>query len=251
MPSSSALISLESVLIVSSRSAIAFPRSETVSSRFFKSSSVLSIIFSQYSFFSSSDFCSSPSNNTMSSIIFKTFSKLTFFPLRASEIRFKRKSPFSVCNSDNALAFTDCSVDFNCSNEGVGKVFLKSSKASSSFKSLMVSAIANNSSARTLQRTSHSSSLVLQFFSKSLRKAASSTKDLVVSSKSSFSVASCTPKLPILAILFSTDLVKALISLVLAPISPLKSLIAASSSAVAVARLFCMVSVISFRMPTI
>mmetsp|Transcript_31253 Transcript_31253/g.49909 ORF Transcript_31253/g.49909 Transcript_31253/m.49909 type:complete len:299 (-) Transcript_31253:673-1569(-) len=255
IPSSSASISEANVAMLSLRSSIAFPRSDTVSSNSFKSSSVLSMVFSQYSFFSSSAVCSLPSSTTMSSIIFKTLSKLTFLPLSASAMRFTRKSPFSprpaCCKATNARFFTDCPFAANCNRAGVGSVFLNNSSASSSLSSLIVSAIASNSSARTLVLTAHSSSLVLQFFSKSFRKASSSIRLLVVSSRSSFWVTSCTPSSPMRVILLSIDFVKELISLVFAAINSSKSLIADVSSAVAVARLFSIVSVISLRIPTI
>eukprot|EP00427_Karlodinium_veneficum_P045089 CAMPEP_0169250512 /NCGR_PEP_ID=MMETSP1016-20121227/36997_1 /TAXON_ID=342587 /ORGANISM="Karlodinium micrum, Strain CCMP2283" /LENGTH=64 /DNA_ID=CAMNT_0009331543 /DNA_START=74 /DNA_END=265 /DNA_ORIENTATION=- len=61
-----------------------------------------------------------------------------------------------------ARDFIDCPDAANCNSEGVGNVFLKSSRLSSSFNNFIVSAIANNSSARTLHRTAHSSSFVLQ-----------------------------------------------------------------------------------------
>mmetsp|Transcript_76666 Transcript_76666/g.119795 ORF Transcript_76666/g.119795 Transcript_76666/m.119795 type:complete len:222 (+) Transcript_76666:827-1492(+) len=219
MPSSRAPISEASVAMVSSRSAIALPRSETVSWSSLRSSSFLSIVFSQYSFFSSSATCSLPSNFTISSIITSTLSKLTFLPFNAKEIRLMRKSPFPSCNMAKARDFIDCPDAANCNSEGVGNVFLKSSRLSSSFNNFIVSAIANNSSARTLHRTAHSSSFVLQFFSRSLKKASSSKTDFVVSSRSSFAVTNATPSSPIFVILLSMDFVKALISLVLALMS--------------------------------
>mmetsp|Transcript_76663 Transcript_76663/g.119785 ORF Transcript_76663/g.119785 Transcript_76663/m.119785 type:complete len:297 (+) Transcript_76663:718-1608(+) len=253
IPSSSAAISEASVEMLSLRSSIALPRSDTVSSNSFRSSSFLSMVFSQYSFFSSSAVCSLPSKTTMSSIIFKTFSKLTFLPLRARLIKFSRKSFWAplLAKAASACSFTCFAFVFNCNNDGVGRVFLKSSSASSSLSSFTVSARANNSSARTLQRTAHSSSLVLQFFSKSFKKTSSAARLFAVSSRSSFWLARSTPSSPICAILLSIDLVRALISLVLAASNSLKFLIADSSSSVTSARVFSIVSVICFRMPTI
>mmetsp|Transcript_76668 Transcript_76668/g.119801 ORF Transcript_76668/g.119801 Transcript_76668/m.119801 type:complete len:297 (+) Transcript_76668:57-947(+) len=255
MPSSSASISEASVAIPSFVSAIDLDKSDTANSNSFALSSVASIVVSQYSFFSSSEICSFLRSATISSIIVNTFSKLTFLPLSASAMRFTRKSPFSprpaCCKATNARFFTDCPFAANCNRAGVGSVFLNNSSASSSLSSLIVSAIASNSSARTLVLTAHSSSLVLQFFSKSFRKASSSIRLLVVSSRSSFWVTSCTPSSPMRVILLSIDFVKELISLVFAAINSSKSLIADVSSAVAVARLFSIVSVISLRIPTI
>merc|ERR1719499_1285680 len=71
-------------------------------------------------------------------------------------------------------------------NDGLGSVFLKRSSASSSFKILMVSARASNSSARTLQRSSHSVCFVEQPFSNSAKNFLSSSKAFLVSSRSSF-----------------------------------------------------------------
>mmetsp|Transcript_25806 Transcript_25806/g.41353 ORF Transcript_25806/g.41353 Transcript_25806/m.41353 type:complete len:202 (-) Transcript_25806:472-1077(-) len=134
---------------------------------------------------------------------------------------------------------------------GVGNVFLNNSSASSSFRILIVSAIAKISSARILQRIAHSSSLVLQLFSKSFRKAESSTSAFDVSSKSSFCDTTATPSSPIFAIFVSMAFVNALISFVFAARRPSKSFNAASSAAVASARSFSIVSVICFKIPTI
>mmetsp|Transcript_76661 Transcript_76661/g.119777 ORF Transcript_76661/g.119777 Transcript_76661/m.119777 type:complete len:294 (+) Transcript_76661:57-938(+) len=252
MPSSSASISEASVAIPSFVSAIDLDKSDTANSNSFALSSVASIVVSQYSFFSSSEICSFLRSATISSIIVNTFSKLTFLPLSAREMRLRRKSVVLLCSrTAKARDLIARPLSATWIKAGVGSVFLNSSSASSSFRIFIVSAMAKTSSARILQRTAHSSSLVLQFFSKSFKKTSSAARLFAVSSRSSFWLARSTPSSPICAILLSIDLVRALISLVLAASNSLKFLIADSSSSVTSARVFSIVSVICFRMPTI
>mmetsp|Transcript_43558 Transcript_43558/g.68970 ORF Transcript_43558/g.68970 Transcript_43558/m.68970 type:complete len:298 (+) Transcript_43558:737-1630(+) len=252
MPSSSASISEASVAIPSFVSAIDLDKSDTANSNSFALSSVASIVVSQYSFFSSSEICSFLRSATISSIIVNTFSKLTFLPLSAREMRLRRKSVVLLCSrTAKARDLIARPLSATWIKAGVGSVFLNSSSASSSFRIFIVSAMAKTSSARILQRTAHSSSLVLQFFSKSFKKFASSTRLFDVSSKSSFCVTTATPSSPTFAIFVSISFVKALISFVFAATSPSKSLSASSSLAVASLRSFSIVSVICFKMPTI
>mmetsp|Transcript_93783 Transcript_93783/g.252795 ORF Transcript_93783/g.252795 Transcript_93783/m.252795 type:complete len:200 (+) Transcript_93783:68-667(+) len=167
--SSSVVVSMKAFV-----SSMAFSKSEMSRSSSFFLSSAASISFSQYTFLPSSSTCSLPSSVTISSIIANTLSKLTFLPRRAKEIKSKRLSwlPRSALM---AMWRTSLSLTVTCKSEELGKVVLKSSSASSSFKILMVSAIARVSSARVFFTTSYSAVLVAQFLSKSARNFLSST----------------------------------------------------------------------------
>merc|ERR1712008_251873 len=140
---------------------IAVSRSEIECSNPFFLSSAKSNSFPQYSFFESSSACSTLSVATISSIILMTFSNPIFFPCNArdnnSNCAFLGLFCMTCSSSVNALARkfrADTSICMKL--EALGKVFLKSSSASSSFSTLMVSAKAANSSARVLTITSHS-----------------------------------------------------------------------------------------------
>merc|ERR1719163_1834667 len=85
----------------------------------------------------------------------KTLSKLTLRPRSAIEMRLSRASP--PFSSSLARFRTSLLEILTCKSAGVGSVFLKSSRASSSLRILMVSARANCSSARNFWRTAHSS----------------------------------------------------------------------------------------------
>mmetsp|Transcript_93044 Transcript_93044/g.240881 ORF Transcript_93044/g.240881 Transcript_93044/m.240881 type:complete len:296 (-) Transcript_93044:451-1338(-) len=218
-------------------------------------SSASSSLASQKAFLSSSVPCSFPSSATISSIMLSTLSKLTFFPRRAKATRSKRVSwpcpRWAARRTLKACCRTSLPRIFICSNDGLGSVFLNKSKASSSFRSLMVSAIANNSSARVFCTTSNSSFFVAQFFSKSARNFLSSSYEAEVSSKSSRKVSISTPTFPRRAVFPSMDLEFAAISFSLAATSCSYVAFAAFSSAVRSAKSFSIVSFICLRMPTI
>jgi len=97
----------------------------------------------------------------------------------------------------------------------------------------------------------HSPVFVAQPFSSSALNFLSSRRPLPVSSRSSFMATISTPVSPISFVLASTAAVRAAISFSFASTRPLKDLMAASSSAVASARLAAMVSPICLRMPVI
>mmetsp|Transcript_36325 Transcript_36325/g.82623 ORF Transcript_36325/g.82623 Transcript_36325/m.82623 type:complete len:205 (+) Transcript_36325:624-1238(+) len=203
MPFSRAAISSARVAIAPLASSMALPKSDAARSSSFLVSSFLSNSASQYAFFWWSLACSSPSMETMSSIILMTFSKLTFFPRRAStrkstrgsaDLPWARLPAVSACN---ACCRTSLPLALVCNNEGLGKVFLKSSSASSSFRTLIVPARATSSSARVFLRSSHSAVFVSQLFSRPARNFLSSARAASVSERSSFMVTIATPNSPI------------------------------------------------------
>mmetsp|Transcript_54724 Transcript_54724/g.108910 ORF Transcript_54724/g.108910 Transcript_54724/m.108910 type:complete len:278 (-) Transcript_54724:261-1094(-) len=135
--------------------------------------------------------------------------------------------------------------------DGLGNVFLKRSKASSSFKILIVSLMAKISSARVLHLSAHSASLVAQPFSSSARNFLSSANVFAVSSKSSFISTMSRPTCPTRSSLDSMAAVFASTSFFFAAIKALKFLIASASAAVMSASVASIVSFICLRIPTI
>lgn len=134
---------------------------------------------------------------------------------------------------------------------GAGRVFLNNSRASSSFKILMVSEMAASSSVRVLTRSAYSSSFVLQPFSSSASIFLSSSSAASVSDWSPFMVTMDTPSSPTFSVLDSTDDVRASISFFLAAMRASNSSMALFSAAVASARDLLMESPICLRMPVI
>mmetsp|Transcript_44559 Transcript_44559/g.111953 ORF Transcript_44559/g.111953 Transcript_44559/m.111953 type:complete len:208 (-) Transcript_44559:407-1030(-) len=201
----------------------------------------------------------------MSSIILMTLSKppvlRAFFPANASDKRSSaalslgKAAFFAALRASKARERT-AEVDTDiCTRLALalapGNVFLNKSNASSSLRTLIVSASATNSSARVFERSSHSAVFVLQLLSSSWRKPVSAARAASVSSLSSFAATIATPSSPICSVLASMEAVSAATSLVLAAISPSYVLMAASSVAVASAKSFAMVSPICFKMPRI
>mmetsp|Transcript_25323 Transcript_25323/g.80494 ORF Transcript_25323/g.80494 Transcript_25323/m.80494 type:complete len:429 (-) Transcript_25323:188-1474(-) len=256
MPSIRPAMSSASAAMDPFASSMAVSRSTACWLRALCSSSDLSSSASQKAFFSSSAFCSLPSRATMSSIILTTLSKEPVLPRKARAMRLRRASlcPY-FARADlitiSVRRFTSALVTLVCRNAGLGNVLLKSSRASSSFKILMVSASATSSSARVLERSSHSACLVLQPVSRSARYFLSSRRALEVSSKSAFMASICTPTCPTRSSFDSIAFVFAFISFVFAAASASKSLMACSSVEVSSARPFSMVSFICFKMSTI
>mmetsp|Transcript_57430 Transcript_57430/g.170910 ORF Transcript_57430/g.170910 Transcript_57430/m.170910 type:complete len:288 (-) Transcript_57430:456-1319(-) len=262
IPASSLAISSFVVPIASVVVAMAVSWSATLRSSAFFLSSERSNWVPQYSFLLSSSNCSFLSTSTMSSIIPTIFSKppwvRAFLPLSAST---RRSNPArclrleDVCilrSVPRARERREAAVTSSCTKlAALGKVFLKSSRASSSFKTLMVSASATSSSARVFERSSHSLSFLAQLASRFPRNFLSSARVAWVSSRSSFICTTSTPTSPICSDLVSMDCVSAPTSLVLAAMSSSKDLIAASSVAVASARPLAIVSPICFRIPVI
>mmetsp|Transcript_21886 Transcript_21886/g.69081 ORF Transcript_21886/g.69081 Transcript_21886/m.69081 type:complete len:205 (+) Transcript_21886:688-1302(+) len=168
IPSSSCPISSANVEMSSLAVAIAASSSETLRSRSFFLSSVASNCAAQYSFFELSSSCSFFSTTTMLSIIPRIFSKpprpVAFLPASATA---KRSSPArsptpaprrALRTSASARLRRASALAPTCTRAALalGSVFLKRSKASSSFRMLMVSRIADSSSLRVFTRSSYS-----------------------------------------------------------------------------------------------
>mmetsp|Transcript_111762 Transcript_111762/g.203129 ORF Transcript_111762/g.203129 Transcript_111762/m.203129 type:complete len:266 (+) Transcript_111762:585-1382(+) len=195
MPASSAAISSTRLAFFSSISSIAFWRPEAVSSKDAALSEASSRLALQSATFVSSAVCSSLRRATMSSIIFKTLPKSAFLPCKAREMRSRRWSCLRLWLFNTACACRKSSfVDTcSCNKEGLGNVFLNNSSASSSFKSLMVSASAIDSSPKTFFCSAYLAALVLQVASSSAKKAWSFSRDASVSSRSSCKFTISTP----------------------------------------------------------
>mmetsp|Transcript_158220 Transcript_158220/g.274798 ORF Transcript_158220/g.274798 Transcript_158220/m.274798 type:complete len:201 (+) Transcript_158220:1044-1646(+) len=193
----------------------------------------------------------------MSSIIFSTLSKFTFLPwsataMKSSSGRWPPAWCFASAIWARARFCCEITLTFTCTRAlAPGSVFLKSSKASSSFKILIVSANATCSSARTFMFASCSSFFVAQSVSKSARNFWSSAKAFSVSLKSPFICTISTPSSPTRTVFVSMAAVRAAISFSLAAISSSYALIDAASAASASASPFAIVSFICFRMPVI
>mmetsp|Transcript_84053 Transcript_84053/g.235508 ORF Transcript_84053/g.235508 Transcript_84053/m.235508 type:complete len:270 (+) Transcript_84053:789-1598(+) len=242
MPFSNAAISSVSWAMDSSAAAMAASRSDTFRSSSFFLSSLVSSVVTQYSFFVSSSACSVFSDTIISSMSLMTFSKPTFLPWSAkkmvskrarSETPAKRKPSF---NSATARALVLLALTCVCRKllaPGLGNVALKSSRASSSFKTLIVSAKATNSSARSLQRASHSVFFFSQPSSKFAMNFWSAARASCVSSRSFAFSARAMPSSATRAVFFSMAWLASSFSFVFAAMSSSKTLIADSSVSVA------------------
>mmetsp|Transcript_64489 Transcript_64489/g.199971 ORF Transcript_64489/g.199971 Transcript_64489/m.199971 type:complete len:259 (+) Transcript_64489:780-1556(+) len=208
IPSSSCPISSANVEMSSLAVAIAASSSETLRSRSFFLSSVASNCAAQYSFFELSSSCSFFSTTTMLSIIPRIFSKpprpVAFLPASATA---KRSSPArsptpaprrALRTSASARLRRASALAPTCTRAALalGSVFLKSSSASSSFRTLIVSARAASSSVRVALISSHSFVFVPQPFARSARSSPSSARDPCVSSRSLPMLAMETPSSP-------------------------------------------------------
>merc|ERR1711862_839411 len=122
---------------------------------------------------------------------------------------------------ETALAFKVAVETCNCKklDPAAGSVFLKSSKASSSLRILMVSDSASSSSARVLQIWSHSCCLVPQLFSRSAWNFVSCSRASLVSVRSPFISTMLTETSPWRTLFSPMDAVSAATSLVFADIS--------------------------------
>mmetsp|Transcript_51375 Transcript_51375/g.116742 ORF Transcript_51375/g.116742 Transcript_51375/m.116742 type:complete len:228 (-) Transcript_51375:832-1515(-) len=151
------------------------------------SSSVLSISASQKAFFWSSSSCSFFREATILSTSSITFSKPPFLPCRAIRITSTLTERGSFRNCSLIFPRASLSLVRTCNRLGEGRVFLKSSKASSEFSSLMVSAIATSSWARVPLASSCSFAFVLQSSAKPDKKVSSAPFEVSVSLRSFFS----------------------------------------------------------------
>mmetsp|Transcript_25628 Transcript_25628/g.65129 ORF Transcript_25628/g.65129 Transcript_25628/m.65129 type:complete len:227 (+) Transcript_25628:347-1027(+) len=167
MPASSALISSTRVTRRPSISSMDFEESATDCSSSFFLSSDWSNWVPQYSFLLSSPTCSVFKLATISSIMVITFSKPADLPRSARRMR-SRAGLFMclLAVRTNAKARALCETPLTCTCTKLelapGKVFLKRSRASSSLRTLIVSARATNSSLRVILIASHSEVLVPQ-----------------------------------------------------------------------------------------
>mmetsp|Transcript_108741 Transcript_108741/g.283587 ORF Transcript_108741/g.283587 Transcript_108741/m.283587 type:complete len:228 (-) Transcript_108741:787-1470(-) len=220
-----AAISSANVAIPALQLSLLWLASSSAFSAAFFLSSAASNSTAQYSFFVSSSTCSFCNISTMSSISLSTFVNSTFLPDSAKAMR----SILARCRSAacrRALLTADCALrrmafelTWICTKLlalADGRVFLKSSRESSLFRILIVSAMARSSSVRILERSSHSAFFVAQPVSRPSRKALSSESVLEVSSMSSFMATMSRASLPDFSRVASIDAERASISFVFA-----------------------------------
>mmetsp|Transcript_115964 Transcript_115964/g.237112 ORF Transcript_115964/g.237112 Transcript_115964/m.237112 type:complete len:216 (+) Transcript_115964:929-1576(+) len=208
--------------------AMAASESARARSRSFFLSSERSNCAPQYVFLLSSSVCSFFRVATMASIISKTLLKPIFLPRSARAIRSSRgRSPgivrLTAWSCARALMRTEVALLVSSCMKLLaepGSVFLKRSRASSSLRTLMVSAKAASSSDRVCVRSSHSAVFVLQPFSRSARNFLSSSKASCVSPSSFFFSAISMANSPTFRVFVSMDAVRALISCVFASMRP-------------------------------
>mmetsp|Transcript_81443 Transcript_81443/g.217855 ORF Transcript_81443/g.217855 Transcript_81443/m.217855 type:complete len:325 (+) Transcript_81443:1215-2189(+) len=186
----------------------------------------------------------------MLSIILSTSSKPCFLPWMAINTK-STLTPPRPRRAAIARFRTSCELSCTCSKLGLGRDFLNSSKASSLFRSLMVSAIASSSSARVFLISSYSAACDLQVFSNSSKYPSSSSTALVVAFKSLLSVAILTANSPVRPVFTSIASVAAAISSFFALVKLLKFSTASVSALVISSRRSVISSTIVFRMPTI
>mmetsp|Transcript_86307 Transcript_86307/g.200684 ORF Transcript_86307/g.200684 Transcript_86307/m.200684 type:complete len:234 (-) Transcript_86307:523-1224(-) len=190
----------------------------------------------------------------MSSIMPMIFSKLTLRPRSAKT----KSSMFTaaarlagrlLCSASAARRRRSRAETWVCKREGLGKVFLKRSRASSSFRILMVSDSARISFMRDFLTSSHSACLVSQLAWRSTRKCWFSASDDLVSPRSSLKVSILMLASPERPSFSSMASVLASASLSLADTIASKFALLFSSAVVASARASSMVSFICFNMP--
>mmetsp|Transcript_11792 Transcript_11792/g.35279 ORF Transcript_11792/g.35279 Transcript_11792/m.35279 type:complete len:290 (-) Transcript_11792:437-1306(-) len=256
MPAFSAAISSVSVAMSSFAFSMLVSLSEIARDRDFFLSSARSNCSRQYSFLWSSLACSAFRVAIISSTMAMTFSKPIFLPLRASAMRSRRTrcGPFAPCAFSSAArararrapAVVRTSTKLEAA---LGSVFLKSSSASSSFRSLIVSASALSSSPRVFTRASHSFFFFAQLSSRLARNSLSAASASWVSLRSPFICTRATPSSPTFSIFVSMAAVSTVTSFFFAAMSSPYVLTAPSSVAVASARLLDISSPSCFRMP--
>mmetsp|Transcript_59862 Transcript_59862/g.151623 ORF Transcript_59862/g.151623 Transcript_59862/m.151623 type:complete len:266 (-) Transcript_59862:742-1539(-) len=227
MPAFKFLISSMMVLTASCISALEVSRFLAFRCKSFFLSSATSNSLIQYACLASSSFCSISKVTTNLSMRRRTCSMPTFRPRNAKETKsmwtpwprgsFARAS----CREPRASSRTEAADCCNCKKLAaeLGNVFLNKSRASSSLRTLIVSAKATISWARIFLPSSWMALFFSQFFCKSTKKALSSTTDFDESLKSFFIVASCTPMSPTLLSFSSMDLVIAITSFLFASMS--------------------------------
>mmetsp|Transcript_17476 Transcript_17476/g.26410 ORF Transcript_17476/g.26410 Transcript_17476/m.26410 type:complete len:229 (-) Transcript_17476:31-717(-) len=212
MPFASSASSVSRTFMASVDSSIEIWTSSMCLLKSFTLSSTESICFSQYSFFESSSTCSCLSKVTMSSIILRTLEKSTFFPDNASIKKSKAGLALEFFRelgsffSTSRTWFRTWEPAFRTwMRLGLGRVFLKRSRASSSLRILIVSWMATSSAARVFWRSCHSLSLVEQEDSSSEASFWSAIKAASDSVRSAFMLATSTLSSPMLWIFFSIE----------------------------------------------
>mmetsp|Transcript_44563 Transcript_44563/g.111968 ORF Transcript_44563/g.111968 Transcript_44563/m.111968 type:complete len:261 (-) Transcript_44563:366-1148(-) len=233
MPASRAAISSASEAIASLATATSLSSCDITRSKPFFLSSARSNCSEQYSFLCSSSNCSFLSTSTISSIILMTLSKppwvRALFPTSAkvrksrlarSWLRAALRAP-RIASSARARSLEAAVDDDTCTRlaPAPGRVFLKRSSASSSLRTLMVSARATSSSALVFLRSSHSAVFVLQLFPSSSLNFRSAANASCVSARSAFICAIATPISPIASVFDSMSVVSASTSFFLAAMS--------------------------------
>mmetsp|Transcript_19696 Transcript_19696/g.52245 ORF Transcript_19696/g.52245 Transcript_19696/m.52245 type:complete len:274 (-) Transcript_19696:651-1472(-) len=248
-------ISSASAAMFSSALAIAVSVSAATCSSSFFLSSVESNVDRQYSFLSASSSPSFFKAPTISSIMEMTFSKPIFLPRRASTRKPRRAclgfAWRARCRRATARDRRSALCTFTCSRLalGAGSVFLKSSRASSSFKILIVSARARSSSLRVFTRASYSASFVEHPAFRSASSFLSSRRLPAASSRSAFICTMDTPSSPTRASFCSMEAVSTPISFFFAATSASCSLTAAASASSAAFSDFMKSSPICFSIP--
>mmetsp|Transcript_167119 Transcript_167119/g.295892 ORF Transcript_167119/g.295892 Transcript_167119/m.295892 type:complete len:292 (-) Transcript_167119:457-1332(-) len=208
---------------------------------------------SQYDFLASSSAWSFLSSAMSASIILMILSKPIWPPCRAI---WTKSTPGSllcrelrVCSARWRTLFV---LVCTCMKLlAAGRVFLKSSSASSSLSMVIVSVKATSSSLDIFLNSSHSFVFAAQFSSKFAKKAWSSAKLSLVFSRSFSCCAIATPNSPMSTLFVSMDLVREAISFFFAATRPSKSATDVFSASVMSASSADISSLIVLRMPTI
>mmetsp|Transcript_111145 Transcript_111145/g.314507 ORF Transcript_111145/g.314507 Transcript_111145/m.314507 type:complete len:229 (-) Transcript_111145:745-1431(-) len=203
MPASRAAISSCSFSTEPSISRMAVSESENDSLSPLCLSSAASKCFAQYAFLLSSSACSRLRVATISSTMETTLSKPACFPSKARAMRLSSGRPEipsrgAARTAASALARSAAAVSWTCTRLAAepGRVSRKSSKESSSLRTLIVCERATSSRARSSLTFSQSFALVLHPFCSSARNFASSSSDSCVSSRSFSMPAISTPSFP-------------------------------------------------------
>mmetsp|Transcript_21619 Transcript_21619/g.37050 ORF Transcript_21619/g.37050 Transcript_21619/m.37050 type:complete len:347 (+) Transcript_21619:629-1669(+) len=239
--------------MVSSPLLICASRSDMSCSRPFFLSSEMSNWSSQYAFLASSWAWSFLSSAMSASIILMILSKPIWPPCRAI---WTKSTPGSllcrelrVCSARWRTLFVLACTCIKLL--AAGRVFLKSSSASSSLSMVIVSLNATSSSLDIFLNSSHSFVFAAQFSSKFAKKAWSSAKLSLVFSRSFSCCAMATPSSPINTLFVSMDLVREAISFFFAATRPSKSATDVFSASVMSASSASISSLMVLRMPTI
>mmetsp|Transcript_19773 Transcript_19773/g.43902 ORF Transcript_19773/g.43902 Transcript_19773/m.43902 type:complete len:322 (+) Transcript_19773:344-1309(+) len=180
-----------------------------------------------------------------------TSSKPCFLPFKAIKTKSVTVDRGDLRRACMARTRTARSDSVTCIRLGEGRVFLKSSNASSEFNILMVSAIATSSVARAALEASWSLAVCSQSCLRPARNFSSASLVSIVSFRSFFSVTTFTARSPARPVFSSMAWVEAAISLFFAATIPLWAVADSFSALVISPRLASISSFIVFRIPTI